>query len=145
MTPSRPVPSGEETRAQPEAAAQANDHREGVRTGEDGGRQPSPLLMTRNGAASVTAKVNTAEHGAKETPEKAGWPAFLSGRQRRPVEAALPSGSCKRTQLRGGAEGMPEYRVGGEVTLTVLSLHHTYGSVYGASSTTLELPVQFLQ
>ncbi|MGK0707104.1 hypothetical protein ACSFCW_27530, partial [Yokenella regensburgei] len=44
----------------------------------------------RNGAASVTAKVNTADNGVKVGAREAGLPAFLSGRHRRPVKVALP-------------------------------------------------------
>ncbi|EGM9639719.1 hypothetical protein ACEQGU_004634 [Salmonella enterica] len=38
------------------------------------------LFQDRNGVASVTAKVNTADDGWEETPEEAGLPAFISGR-----------------------------------------------------------------
>ncbi|EIT8868895.1 hypothetical protein AB6R89_004211 [Salmonella enterica] len=38
------------------------------------------LFQDRNGVASVTAKVNTADNGREETPEEAGLPAFISGR-----------------------------------------------------------------
>ncbi|EJF4177034.1 hypothetical protein MYZ25_004187 [Salmonella enterica] len=38
------------------------------------------LFQDRNGVASVTAKVNTADDGREETPGEAGLPAFISGR-----------------------------------------------------------------
>ncbi len=49
-----------------------------------------PLFSDRNGAASVTAKVNTADRRRWRPQKKAGLSAFLSGRHRRPVKAALP-------------------------------------------------------
>lgn len=120
MTSSRPAPSGEETRAQPEAAAQANDHREEVRTGEDGGRQPSPLLMNRSRAASVTAKVNTAEPGERR-------------RRKKPVDRlslAVASGGQWKRRCRqaaasarkpgAGAGRRPERKKGRPVTRTAL-------------------------
>ncbi|HGB6406056.1 TPA: hypothetical protein ACIVZW_004563 [Salmonella enterica subsp. enterica serovar Oranienburg] len=38
------------------------------------------LFQDRNGVASVTAKVNTADDDREETPGEAGLPAFISGR-----------------------------------------------------------------
>ncbi|MFP2517006.1 hypothetical protein [Buttiauxella agrestis] len=120
MTPSRPVPSGEETRAQPEAAAQANDHREGVRTGEDSGRQPSPLLMNRNGAASVTAKVNTAEQDErirrKKPVDRLSLAVASGGQWKRRCRQATASAR----NSGAGAEGIPVRKKGRPVTRTAL-------------------------
>jgi len=58
-----------------------------------------PLFTDRDRAASVTAKVNAADNEMKVDAEKAGSPAFLSGRQERPVKAALPG---RQLQAPGG-------------------------------------------